>query len=116
MGHLETSSSEAALDVEALVGLTAVEDALITTDLLGDVVEGLDDSETQLLALLVLCDGDILDMADGAKVVDAARRVGQPPMPAWDGVRLAYNFRSTMRAPVPTTGRSARVVSSMMMM
>ena len=66
MGHLETSSSEAALDIEALVGLAAVEDALITADLLSDVVEGLDDSETQLLALLVLCDGDILDVADRA--------------------------------------------------
>jgi hypothetical protein len=75
VGHLETSSSEAALDVETLVGLTAVQDALVAADLLGNVVECLDDSETKPLALLVLCDGDILDVADGAKVVDAVKEL-----------------------------------------
>lgn len=35
------------------------------------MVERLDDSETELLALLVLCDSDILDVADGAKAVYA---------------------------------------------
>jgi hypothetical protein len=71
VGHLETSSSETALDVETFVGLAAVQDTLVAADLLGDVVERLDDSETELLALLVLCDGDILDVADGAKAVNA---------------------------------------------
>lgn len=71
MGHLEACSSEAALDVETLVGFAAVEDALVAANLLGDVVEGLDDSETELLALLVLCDGDIFDVAYGAQAVNA---------------------------------------------
>jgi hypothetical protein len=72
---LETGSSEAALDVETLVGLTAVQNALVAANLLGDVVECLDDSETKLLALLVLCDGDILDVADGAKAVDTVKEL-----------------------------------------
>lgn len=71
MGHLEACSSEATLDVETLVGFAAVEDALVAADLLGDVVEGLDDSETELFALLVLCDGDIFDVAHGAQAVNA---------------------------------------------
>ena len=73
MGHLKTSPSEAALDVETLVGLAAVQDAFVAANLLGDVIERLNDSETELLALLVLCDGDILDVADGAKAVDAVK-------------------------------------------
>jgi hypothetical protein len=77
VGHLETSSSEAALDIETFVGLAAVQDALVAADLLGDVIERLDDSETELLALLVLCDGNIFDVADGAKGVDAVRGIAQ---------------------------------------
>jgi hypothetical protein len=71
VGHLQAGSSEAALDVETLVGFAAVENALVATDLLGDVVEGLYDSETELLALLVLCDGDIFDVAYSAQAVNA---------------------------------------------
>lgn len=69
--HLEAGALEAALDVEALVGLAAVEDGLVAADALGDVVEGLDEAQAQLLALLVLGDGDVLDVADQAEVVDA---------------------------------------------
>lgn len=71
MRHLQARPPEPALDVEALVRLAAVEDALVAADLLGDVVERLDDAEAELLALLVLCDGDVLDVADLSKVVDA---------------------------------------------
>ena len=74
MGHLETRPPETALDVEALVGFAAVEDALVAAGFLGDEVEGLDESETEFLALLVFCDGDVFDMANGAKVVDAITR------------------------------------------
>lgn len=69
--HLEAGALEAALDVEALVGLAAVEDGLVAADALGDVVEGLDEAQAQLLALLVLGDGDVLDVADQTEVVDA---------------------------------------------
>src|SRR5688572_20019820 len=57
--HLQAGAAEPALDVEALVGLAAVENALVAPDLLGDVVEGLDDAQAELLALLVLGDGDV---------------------------------------------------------
>lgn len=64
MRHLEPRPPKPALYIEALVGLAAVEDALVAADLLCDVVEGLDDAQAELLALLVLCDGDVLDVAD----------------------------------------------------
>lgn len=44
---------------------------LVAAHLLGDVVEGLDDAQPQLLALLVLGDGDVLNVSDEAEVVDA---------------------------------------------
>lgn len=71
VGHLKASSSESALDIEALVGVAAVEDALVAANLLGNVVEGLDQPEAELLALLILCDGDVFDVADLAQAVDA---------------------------------------------
>ncbi|CAF3665819.1 unnamed protein product [Fusarium graminearum] len=46
VGHLETSSSETALNVETFVGLAAIQDTLVAADLLGDIIERLDDSET----------------------------------------------------------------------
>lgn len=70
VGHLQTSPLEAALDVESFVGLAAVENGLVAADFLGNVVECLDQSQTQFFALLILCDGDILDVADQAQVVD----------------------------------------------
>jgi hypothetical protein len=70
MGHLEPGSPEATLYIEALVRLGAVQDALVAADLLGDEVEGLDDAQAELLALLVLCDGNVLDVADEPQLVD----------------------------------------------
>lgn len=70
VGHLQACSSESALDVEALVGVAAVEDALVAANLFGDEIEGLDESEAELLALLVLGDGNVLDVADLAQAVD----------------------------------------------
>jgi hypothetical protein len=71
VGHLESGPAETALHVEALVVLAAVEDGLVAADLLGDEIEGLDEAQAELLALLVLGDGDVLDVADEAEVVDA---------------------------------------------
>jgi hypothetical protein len=70
VGHFQTSPLEATLDVKAFIGLTAVENTLVAPDLLSDGVEGLDDAQTKLLALLVLGDGDVFDVADEAHVVD----------------------------------------------
>lgn len=74
MCHLETRSLESALDVEPLVGLTAVQDALVATDVCGNEIEGLDDFESELLALLVLGYRYILDVSDETEVVDARMR------------------------------------------
>lgn len=71
MGHLEASSSEAALEIEALVGLGAVEDGLVAADVLRDVVESLDHAQAELLTLLVLCNCDIFDVTNTAQAVNA---------------------------------------------
>lgn len=71
--HLEASSAETTLDVEALVDLAAVEDGLVAADVFSNVVKGLDHSQTKLLALLVLGDGDIFDVSNSAEGVNAGR-------------------------------------------
>ena len=71
MCHFQTCPLEAALDVEALVGFAAVENGLVTARLLGDEVQCLDHAETQLLALLILGNGDVLDVSDRPEIVDA---------------------------------------------
>lgn len=70
MRHLEARALEPTLNVEPLVGLAAVENALIAADLLGNRVQRLDDAQPELLALLVLGDRDVLDVADQAHVMD----------------------------------------------
>ncbi len=132
MRHLEAGPPEAALDVESLVVLAAVEYCLITPNLLGDVVERLDDAQAQLLALLVFGDRDVLDVADGSEVVDAAEasekasvlclflssavHTSHPSHLLKGGghqARGAYNLRSASRAPVPTMRGGLALVSSM---
>jgi hypothetical protein len=76
--HLQTRPPEAALDVEALVGLAAIEDALVTAHLGGDEVERLNDAQPELLPLLVFCDGDVLDVTYQTEAVDAVCRECQP--------------------------------------
>jgi hypothetical protein len=73
--HLQASPPESALDVEALVRFAAIENGLVTPDLFRDEVERLNDSQTEFLALLVLGDGDILNVADLAQAVDAVANV-----------------------------------------
>lgn len=139
VGHLKASSSESALDVEAFVGVAAVEDALVAANLLGDVVEGLDQAEAELLALLILGDGDVFDVADLAQAVDAVEQSklaagclgcedpeasgGEDKLHRGQGLSgtrsfafPTYNLCSTIRAPVATTEFFSRAVSSMTMM
>lgn len=71
MRHLQSRPLETALDVESLIGLRAVENGLVAADVLRHVVQRLDDAQTQLLALLVLGDGDVFDVTDEAEAVDA---------------------------------------------
>lgn len=70
MRHLEPSPPETALNIEALVRLGAVQYALVAADLLRNKVERLDGAQAKLLALLVLRDGNVLDVADEPEVVD----------------------------------------------
>lgn len=79
--HLESRPLEAALDVEALIGLAAVKDRLVAANLVGNEVEGLNQPKTQLLPLLILCDRDILDVGDRTETVDTdGRRVLAPEL------------------------------------
>lgn len=72
MCHLQSSSFEATLHVETLVCLAAVEDGLVTANLLRGIVQCLNDTQSKLLALLILCDSDVLDVSDKSQFVDAA--------------------------------------------
>jgi hypothetical protein len=73
--HLQTRPLEATLDVEPLVRLRAIKNSLVATHILRNKVQRLDDPQTELLALLVLCDSNIFDVADEAEVVDAAAEI-----------------------------------------
>ncbi len=116
--HLETGSAEAALDVKALVGLAAVEDRLVAAHVGGDVVEGLDDAQAELLSLLVLGDGNVFDVASLSESVNAAEETtvsnGGFMMMAGNQVPVfrTYNLRSTTSAPVATTVCSVLAASS----
>lgn len=50
--------------------LTAVQDRLITPTPLANSRQGLDDAQAYLLALLLLVDGDVLDVADAAETAE----------------------------------------------
>nr|POE59058.1 hypothetical protein CFP56_24328 [Quercus suber] len=70
MRHLQPRALEPTLDVEPLIRLRAVEDGLVAAGMLCDEIEGLDDTQTQLLALLILGDRDILDVAYESEMDD----------------------------------------------
>ena len=73
--HLQTCPLETTLDIEALVRLRAVKNSLVATHILRNKVQRLNDPQTKLLALLVLCDSNIFDVADEAEVVDATAAI-----------------------------------------
>jgi hypothetical protein len=70
MRHLQTGALESALDIETLIRLAAVQNALIAAHSLSHSVQGLDDPQPKLLALLVLGHGNVLDVADQAHIMD----------------------------------------------
>ncbi len=71
MCHLQSCPLEAALDIESLIRFAAIQNAFVAAYLSSYIIKGLDDLEAELLALLVLCNSDIFDMADETKVVNA---------------------------------------------
>lgn len=70
MCHFQSCPLESTLDVETFVGLTTVQDGLVTSDLVGDVVQGLNDAETELLPLLILGYCNVFNVPDETKCVD----------------------------------------------
>jgi hypothetical protein len=76
MCHLQPRSLVSALDIEPLVRLAAVENALVTSNLLRDEIQSLDQLEAELLSLLVFGDCNIFNVTDETQVVDAVRRYG----------------------------------------
>lgn len=70
MRHLQPGALEPTLDIEALIRLGAVQDGLVAADLLGHEIQGLDDAQAELLALLVLGHSNVLNVSDEPKVVD----------------------------------------------
>lgn len=70
VGHFEASSFETAFDVKPLIGLATVENAFVTTDLFCHMIESLDDSQSQFLALLIFGHSNIFDVADESHVVN----------------------------------------------
>lgn len=75
MRHLQARPPEAALDVEALIRLAAVQYTLVTSHTLRYEVKGLYDLQAELLALLILRHGDIFDVSDLPKIVDTTSSV-----------------------------------------
>ena len=71
MSHLNSSSLIAAFDVETLVWLRAVEDRLITPDFFCHMIQCLYDMKTKVFPLLVFCNGDIFNVTDETKIMDA---------------------------------------------
>ena len=64
-------------ELKALTNIVvaAVQDRLVATHILRNKVQRLNDPQTKLLALLVLCDSNIFDVADEAEVVDATAAI-----------------------------------------
>jgi len=68
--HLVLFLLIAALIVEGYIGVTAVKNSLIASAVLTNVRESLDDAETQLLALLALVHGNVLNVTDTAETAE----------------------------------------------
>jgi hypothetical protein len=106
MCHLQSCSLVPALDVEPLIGFAAVQNALVTANLLSDEVQSLDQLEAELLSLLVFSNGNVFDVTDEAKVVDAVGEDSQPRLknPRCTQKRLKKRTISALQA----TRRSLR--------
>lgn len=124
MRHLQPRPLEATLHIEALVRLGAVQNRLIAAHVLRNKIQRLDDAQPQLLALLVLRDSDVFDVAYEAEVVDTvvcpqlARLTSFPAQSYVDSsivckTGYTYNFLSTTNAPVPTILPSPSKITKM---
>ena len=74
MRHLQPSPLKPALDIETFICFRAVQYRLVTPRILRHIVQSLYDPQPELLALLVLSHGNVLNMADETEVVYATVR------------------------------------------
>jgi hypothetical protein len=70
MRHLQPRPLEPTLDIKPLIRLTAIQNRLVAPRLLRHKVQRLDDAQPQLLALLVLRNGNVLNVSDEPELVD----------------------------------------------
>ena len=69
MCHFQASPLEPTLDIEPLFRLRAVQDSLIAARILRHKVQRLNDTQPQLLPLLILRDSNVLYVTDLAELV-----------------------------------------------
>ena len=72
MSHLHALSLKAALHIEALISLRAIEYSFVTPHVSRYVVHGVNDPQPKLLALLISRNGDVFDVADKPHITNAA--------------------------------------------
>ena len=72
MCHFESRSLESTLDIETLVRFRTIQNRLVAAHFLCDEIEGLDEFQAELLALLVFRHGNVFDVSYESEVVDAA--------------------------------------------
>lgn len=108
MRHLQSRPLEAALDVESLVRLGAVQNSLVATNVLRHIVQSLDDPQTKLLALLVLCDRDVLDVAYKTEAVNAAEQKMSARSPSPSILRAAKQQECAANLQLPLYQQRSR--------
>lgn len=69
--HLKPSPLVATLDVETLIRFRAVEDSFVASNLLRHIIQCLYNVKAEVFALLVFGNGNILNMTDQTKIMDA---------------------------------------------
>lgn len=98
--HLDSRVVVAALDIELLGPLATVQDGLVASDGSSQYIQGAHHFESQALPLVLLGDGDLLNVAALAAIVDADDFVRSDRE---EKVKMrTNNFFSATNAPVPT--------------
>lgn len=110
MRHLQPRPPKSTFHIKSFISFRAIEDCLptryissflhhhreglrgrgylITTNLLRDIIQRLNNSQPQLFALLILGHSDIFDMAYAAEIMYTIHLSAQPPKPEREGMRL----------------------------
>lgn len=70
MRHLQSSSLVPTLHIKAFIRFTTVQDTLVASHFLSNEIQCLDELQAEFLALLILCHGNVFDMADKSEVMN----------------------------------------------